>query len=90
MVSQKFVISNNIGLHLKPATMLCTEAIKYESSIMLTCKNARVNAKSVLNVLGAGIRRNDEFELVCDGEDEKEALENLANLVQGHFGKMIS
>lgn len=88
MVSQTFVIKNRAGLHLKPATTLCTEAIKYESSVTLVAGNIRTNAKSVLNVLGAGIRCNTTVELVCEGEDEKEALENIGQLIENSFGEM--
>lgn len=90
MISQTFVITNGIGLHLKPATMLCTEAIKYESSIMLSTERARINAKSVLNVLGACVRQDDRFEVICDGEDEGEALKNITRLITENFGATVS
>lgn len=81
MVRQTFVIQNPTGLHLKPAAVLCTEAIRYESMIKLHCGNVIVNAKSVLNVLGAGIKCGDEIELSCEGPDEAEALKNLGQLI---------
>ena len=55
MVSRTFTIRNQAGLHLKPSAALCTEAIKYKSSVTLTFGNTTTNAKSVLNVLSAGI-----------------------------------
>ena len=32
MVSQKITVNNPSGLHLRPAGILCNEAIKYSSS----------------------------------------------------------
>lgn len=90
MVSRTFTIKNSAGLHLKPAAALCTEAIKYKSSIMLTFENTTSNAKSVLNVLSACVKSQDEITLTCSGEDEEEAMENLGRLIQNGLGEEIS
>ena len=74
MVSQKVKIINPTGLHLRPAGNLCKEAMKYKSKITFEYSGNTANAKSVLSVLGACIKSGDEITLVCDGEDEHEAL----------------
>ena len=48
MVSQKVVIKNPTGLHLRPAGELCKEAVKYQSSITFAFKGGTANAKSCL------------------------------------------
>ena len=53
MVSQKITVNNPSGLHLRPAGILCNEAIKYSSAITFTFEGGTANAKSVLSVLGA-------------------------------------
>ncbi|EET60590.1 phosphocarrier protein HPr family protein [Marvinbryantia formatexigens DSM 14469] len=87
MVSQTFVIRNQAGLHLKPAAMLCTEAIKYKSSVTLFSADTETNAKSVLSVLSACVKCNDSITLSCDGPDEEEALENLGKLIMSGLGE---
>ena len=87
MVSKTFVIKNHAGIHLKPAAMLCTEAIKYQSSIKLTFGNTTTNAKSVLNVLSVCVKCNDEITLICEGPDEEEALRNLGELILAGLGE---
>ena len=57
MVSQKIIINNPSGLHLRPAGILCNEAIKYDSVITFASEGGTANAKSVLSVLGACVRR---------------------------------
>lgn len=86
MVSRTFVIKNNAGLHLKPAALLCEEAIKYQSSITLKSGTVTTNAKSVLNVLSACVKCNDSITLICDGEDEQEALDALESLIAAGLG----
>lgn len=87
MVSKTFTIKNNAGLHLKPAALLCTEAIKYKSTVTLSFGNVTTNAKSVLNVLSACVKFNDSITLICEGEDEETALENLGKLIADGLGE---
>ena len=53
MVSQKVTIKNPTGLHLRPAGILCKEAMQFKSLITFTFRDSTANAKSVLSVLGA-------------------------------------
>ena len=87
MVSQKVVIKNPTGLHLRPAGNLCKEAIKYKSLITFTFRDSTANAKSVLSVLGACVKCGDEIELTCEGEDEEEALKALVNAIESGLGE---
>ena len=82
MVSQKVTIKNPTGLHLRPAGILCKEAMKYKSLVTFKFKDSVSNAKSVLSVLGACVKAEDEIILQCDGEDEVEALEKIAAFIE--------
>lgn len=87
MVSQKVVIKNPTGLHLRPAGNLCKEAMKYKSMITFAYRDNVANAKSVLSVLGACIKCGDEIELMCEGEDESQALEALVSVIENGLGE---
>lgn len=87
MVSKKVVINNPTGLHLRPAGNLCKEAVKYQSRIVFNYRNSTTNAKSVLSVLAACVKQGEEIELVCEGEDEKEALENIVKIIEEGLGE---
>ena len=87
MVSQRVIIKNPTGLHLRPAGILCKEAMKYRSLITFSFRESTANAKSVLSVLGACVKCGDEIELVCEGDDESEALQALINAVDSGLGE---
>ena len=87
MVRQKVVIKNPTGLHLRPAGILCKEAMQYKSLITLTFRESTANAKSVLSVLGACVKCGDEIELTCDGQDEREALDALVKAIESGLGE---
>lgn len=87
MVSQKVVIKNPTGLHLRPAGLLCKEAMQFASSITFRYRDNTANAKSVLSVLGACVKSGDEIELFCDGADEQEALQTLVKIIEDGLGE---
>lgn len=82
MTKQKVTVKNQSGLHLRPAGILCRTAMLYKSHITITCADTTANAKSVLSVLGAGVKTGDELEIACEGVDEQEALEAMVNLFE--------
>ena len=80
-------MNNPSGLHLRPAGILCKEAMKYKSLITFQYGQGSANAKSVLSVLGACVKCGDEIELTCEGEDEEEALKALVNAIESGLGE---
>ena len=87
MVSRKVVIKNPTGLHLRPAGILCKEAMQFSSHITFTFRGNTANAKSVLSVLGACIKSGDEIELFCEGSDENEALAAMVRVIENGLGE---
>ena len=87
MVSQKVVVTNPTGLHLRPAGTLCKEAIQFKSMITFSFKDTTANAKSVLSVLGACVKSGDEITLCCEGEDEQDALNRLVEVIEAGLGE---
>ena len=87
MVSHKVVIQNPTGLHLRPAGILCKTAMQFKSLITFTFENTTANAKSVLSVLGACVRSGEEIEIICEGIDEKAALEAMVEVVENGLGE---
>ena len=87
MVCKKVKISNPTGLHLRPAGIFCNNDNKYNCKVMFEHGDTTANAKSVLSVLGACIKSGDEIVLVCDGENEEEALQAMVEAVESGLGE---
>lgn len=87
MVSEKVVVTNPSGLHLRPAGLLCKEALGFKSSITLQKEHSVSNAKSVLSVLGACVKSGDEIQITCAGEDEEAALAHIVELIRSGLGE---
>ena len=87
MVSAVTSLRNPSGLHLRPAGILCKEALIFQSKISFRHGNTTANAKSVLSVLGACVKSGDEVEFICEGPDEKEALAAMIRIVESGLGE---
>ena len=87
VLSQAITITNPTGLHLRPAGNLCKEAMKFKSKVTFEYRGNTANAKSVLSVLGACIKSGDEITLICEGEDEREALQSLIAYIESGLGE---
>ena len=81
MVSQKITVKNMTGFHLRPAGILCKSKVQFQFN------SVTANAKSVLSVLGAGVKNGDEIEVVCDGVDEEEALKAVIAGIENGLGE---
>lgn len=81
MYMKEAVVSNQVGLHARPATFFIQKANEFKSVIWVEKDERRVNAKSLLGVLSLGIVKGMSINLIADGPDEKEAVEALIKMV---------
>ena len=85
MVKDSFVIENETGLHARPATEIAKIAMKYPCNVNLVVNGKTINAKYPLMIMSAGIKSKTELEILCDGEDEEQAIEELKTFLQSNL-----
>ncbi len=82
MTIKKLSIRTDDGLQPKAAALLVQVASKYNSNILIEQGSKRVNAKSIMGVLSLRIRQGETFLLAVSGEDEEEAANAVAHLIE--------
>ena len=80
MLSKNLTVVNPSGLHLRPAGVLSQTAMKFKCDVIIECGEKRIIAKSVLNVMAAGIKSGTEITLICDGEDADRIVEKAYHI----------
>ncbi len=70
-------ITNKTGLHARPASQFVQKAGKFKSKIQIVFEDKEVNAKSIMGVMSLGISQGKEITLKAEGEDEREAINEL-------------
>jgi len=88
MLEKNVTIKNPTGLNVRPAGILCKEAMNFKCRITFKSGASTVsNAKSVLSVLGAQVRSGDEITLICEGEDEEAAIARMVQIIEEGLGE---
>ena len=82
MVQREVTINNPTGLHARPASLLVAQAAKCKSKVTILFNNKTINAKSMLSLLGGGIRKGSQIVIVAEGEDEQAAVDSLCKLIE--------
>lgn len=87
MYSQEVVLTNKSGFHARPASLFVKEASKYISDIKLMKGQKEYNGKSIMGILTMGAAMGDKIFIQASGEDEKEAVDNLVDLIKNKFNE---
>ena len=87
MISKVLKLENETGLHARPATDLAKIAMKYPCDIKLIANDKAVNAKSPLMIMSVGIKQKTDVEVICDGENEEEAMKEIEEAFKNNFGE---
>ena len=82
MVKGKVIINNEIGLHARPASIFVQETNKFQAKVTLIKDGYEYDGKSIMSVLTMGAYKGAEIEIICEGEDEKVALESIIEFVE--------
>lgn len=87
MFSKEVLVSNQVGLHARPATFFIQKANEFKSSVWVEKEERKVNAKSLLGVLSLGITRGVNISIIADGPDEEQAVMALVDLIASNFAE---
>lgn len=87
MVQQTVTVKNKTGLHARPAALFVQAANKFKSEIFIEKEGKKVNAKSIMGVMSLAVSQGTQITISAEGEDEKEAVEKLLELIESKFGE---
>ncbi|RKX71091.1 HPr family phosphocarrier protein [candidate division TA06 bacterium] len=85
MVKKTVKIENKLGLHARPATLIVKTASKYKSEISIKKDDIIVNGKSIMGVMMLAAENGSEIEIICEGNDEKEAIDAISKIIKDKF-----
>lgn len=87
MIRQSVRVVNSTGLHARPAATLAKIVKKYTSSLTLINNDKEIQIKGMMSILGAGVKGNTMIDLICNGEDEHELMNELKLAFANGFGE---
>ena len=87
MPEKQATVKNRLGIHARPSALLVQAAAQFESEITLERDDLAINGKSIMGVLMLAAARDTEIEIRAHGQDAKEAVQALGQLIDDKFGE---
>lgn len=78
-------LNNPDGLHARPAAIFIQVASKYTSDLEIEAHGVTVNGKSIIGIMSLGAFHGEEITLIAKGQDEKQMIQDLKNLIENQF-----
>ncbi|MBT2582178.1 phosphocarrier protein HPr [Planococcus sp. ISL-109] len=82
MVEKQYIITDEAGVHARPASALVGSVSKFQSDITLEYKGKTVNLKSILGVMSLGVTSGSTVTIAADGADEEEAMTKIDEVLK--------
>lgn len=83
IIKKKIKIKNKQGLHARPAAIFVQVANKFESDIVVSNDEQKVNGKSIMGIMMLAAEQDSVVYITASGDDAYEAVEELEKLLSG-------
>lgn len=83
MQSIEYRITDENGIHARPAGRIVNEAKKFEADIQISLLRTgkTANAKKLFEIMGLGVKKDDIIRIEAESEDAAEALEAIRTVL---------
>jgi phosphocarrier protein HPr len=79
-MTREFVLTNKLGLHLRPAAVFVKVASGFRCDIFVTKDQEKVNGKSIMGLLMLGVGPGNKMKVQAEGSDAPQALAALEKI----------
>lgn len=77
MKSFDYTITDEIGIHARPAGILAKKAKEYVSRITITKGGKTAEAQKLMAVMSLGVKKGETVTVSAEGEDEEKAVADM-------------
>ncbi|OXM69227.1 MULTISPECIES: dihydroxyacetone kinase phosphoryl donor subunit DhaM [Amycolatopsis] len=85
--SVELTLTNEVGLHARPAAVLARSLAAIEAEVSVRLGDQEADAHSVLALMALGARKGDRIQVRAGGPQAAEALRVVQELVEDNFGE---
>lgn len=87
VVEKEFTLTNDVGLHARPAAVVVRSLAGFEAEVSIRLGEQEADAHSVLALMSLGARQGDRIVVRARGLQAPEAVAKVAELVEANFGE---
>ncbi len=88
MVVREVTVTNQAGVHTRPAAMIVRTAARFKAEFVIQKDGYEINGKSIIGVMTLAAEQGTTLTLLFDGADEKEAVTAMEQLFANGFGEV--
>ena len=81
----EYQITDEIGIHARPAGLFVKESSKYSSAVQISCNGKKGDGKSIFGIMGLGAAKGDTITVSVEGADEKEAAKEIEKFLKDNL-----
>ena len=75
-------ITDPVGLHARPASIVVSVASKFASDITISSEGKSGNLKSIMNVMALGVKQGQEITIEAKGADADNAIAEIKKVMK--------
>ena len=75
-----YLIQDEQGIHARPAGILVKAANEFQSDIQVDKDGKKGDLKRIFGVMGLGIKKGDNVQVIIEGPDEEAAAQKIETL----------
>lgn len=81
----EYTITDEVGIHARPAGNLIKHVKNFESKVTITLRDKTVDASSIISLMTLQAKKDDTIVVEAIGPDEKEAIEDIKAFMEENF-----
>ncbi|MBQ1327642.1 MAG: HPr family phosphocarrier protein [Lachnospiraceae bacterium] len=82
MQTFNYVITDEIGIHARPAGLLVKVAKQFQSASVIKFNGREAKLTGVMGLIGLGVKKGSEVVVCVEGEDEETAVAEIKKFFQ--------
>jgi len=88
MITKTVMVSNDEGMHMRPAGMIAKITKEHpDCDVSLTANGKTIKASSTMQIMSACIKKGNMVEIICNGAEENSVLDEIVSLFESGFGE---
>jgi phosphocarrier protein HPr len=87
VIQKEVKVTNSLGIHARPASLIVQSATKFKSAISLEKDGASADAKSIMSVMMLAAGHEATVVIRASGCDEEEAAKAIAGIFESKFNE---
>ncbi|MCD8300222.1 MAG: HPr family phosphocarrier protein [Clostridiales bacterium] len=80
-----YTITDELGIHARPAGELVKEAKKYTSALTITSGDRNVGATKLMSIMSLGVKKGMTITVTAEGDDEEAAAAGMKAFLEANL-----